>query len=282
MMLHRLRPLAPSFALIFSLGVVCVGASAATSARISAHLTSTLFTPAHAGTVKLVYKFSSKSSRFAYVLSRRTGGVWSTVRSVSKQGSFRGSHTTAIGALFESKPVRVGKYRLKLSSSANSVTLSFTVAPAGKPHAGRWSGSVSGPVSSTLATSSVTVTRIEFTVEPDHATVSHFTFFYRFSAMAVPPNPSCGFGAADYVSDNNGTPSPVTNGHFSAPSVTGPWEPGGLVTSGGRTYEGTFDSATVAHGTAKLSLSFDGISCTGPPVSTGTFSWSATGPGFTP
>lgn len=72
-MFSRFRLLAAGFVLVFSLGVVCVGVSAATSAKISAHLTSKSFTPAQAATVNLVYKFSSKSGRFAYVLSRKSG-----------------------------------------------------------------------------------------------------------------------------------------------------------------------------------------------------------------
>ena len=181
-MFHRFRLLAAGLALISSFGVVYVGASAATSARISAHLTSKSFTAAQAGSVQVVYKFSSKSTRFAYVLSRKTGSAWSTVRSASRRGSFRGSHTMTVKSVFGSKPITAGQYRLKLSSSANSVTLSFTVvpSPAVKPSAGLWYGTIlSGPVSSGPGVPSVTVTSVGFTVEPDQATVSHFTFRFK-------------------------------------------------------------------------------------------------------
>jgi hypothetical protein len=104
-----------------------VTASAKTSPRVSAHLSTTALTAAQAGAVKLTYKFSSRSSRFAYVLSRKRGARWLTVRSVSSRGSFRGSHTIAVRGLFGAKPVTIGHYRLKLSSNANSVTLSFAV-----------------------------------------------------------------------------------------------------------------------------------------------------------
>lgn len=155
-MLHRSRLIAAAIVLLLSPGVVHGGASAAAPARISAHLTSTSFTAAKAGSVKVQYRFSSTSSRFAYVLSRRAGSAWVTVRSVSRRGRFRGSHSLTIKSVFASRPIVVGRYRLKLSGSANSVTLGFTVARAGTvtppgtvtPQAGRWRAtSLTGPAS---------------------------------------------------------------------------------------------------------------------------------------
>lgn len=275
-MVDRFRLIGAGFALILSLGVVYVGASAATSARISAHLTSRSFTPAQAGSVQVVYKFSSKSSRFAYVLSRKAGSAWSTVRSVSKRGSFRGSHRISVAGLFGPKRIPAGQYRVKLSSSANSVTLSFTVvpSPAVKPSAGHWYGTIlSGPVSSGPGVPSVTVTSVEFTVEPDQATVSDFTFRFKYSGIPGPPTYSC--SGYDSVAVNNGPPSPIIKGRFSAPTVTGPWKPDG---TGSGTYEGTFDTAHVARGTAQFSIDLGGSGCaTTPGVRTGTFSWSAGG-----
>ena len=275
-MFHRFRLLAAGLALISSFGVVYVGASAATSARISAHLTSKSFTAAQAGSVQVVYKFSSKSTRFAYVLSRKTGSAWSTVRSASRRGSFRGSHTMTVKSVFGSKPITAGQYRLKLSSSANSVTLSFTVvpSPAVKPSAGLWYGTIlSGPVSSGPGVPSVTVTSVGFTVEPDQATVSHFTFRFKYSGIPGPPTYSC--SGSDSVAINDGPPSPIIKGRFSAPTVTGPWKPDG---TGSGTYEGTFDTPHLARGTAQFSIDLGGSGCaTTPGVKTGTFSWSAGG-----
>jgi Divergent InlB B-repeat domain len=115
-----------SVGLIFSmLGVVAPPASARASGRISARLATNAFTVAQAGKVRLSYKFSSKSARFRYVLSREQGANWLQVRSTSKRGSFRGSHRMTVRQLFGSKAVKVGQYRVKLSADANSVTLRF-------------------------------------------------------------------------------------------------------------------------------------------------------------
>jgi hypothetical protein len=278
MMFHRFRLIAAAM-LILSLGIVYAGASAATSPRISAHLTSKSFTAAQAGSVNVVYKFSAKSTRFAYVLSRKAGSAWSKVRSVSKRGSFRGSHTMTVKSVFGSKPITVGQYRLKLSSSANSVTLSFTVVkpgtPAGtvKPNAGHWYAFVSGPVSSGPGVPSVTVTSVEFTVDPDQGTVSLFTFRFKYSGIPGPPTYSC--SGSNSLAVNNGPSSPIINGHFSTPTVTGPWKPDG---TGSGTYEGTFDTPKLAHGTAQFSIDLQGSGCaTTPGVKTGKFSWSAGG-----
>ena len=117
--------------LIFSmLGAVSPAASARASSRISARLATTAFTVAQAAKVKLSYKFSSRSARFAYVLSRKQGANWLKVQSTSKRGSFRGSHTMTVKQLFGPKPVKVGEYRVRLSADANSVTLSFTLVQA--------------------------------------------------------------------------------------------------------------------------------------------------------
>jgi len=117
--------------LIFSM-LVMVGpaASARASSTISARLATTAFPVAQAGEVKLSYKFSSRSARFAYVLSRKQGANWLTVRSASERGSFRGSQTMTVKQLFGPKPVKVGQYRVRLSADANSVTLSFTLVQA--------------------------------------------------------------------------------------------------------------------------------------------------------
>ena len=266
---HRFRLFAAGFALIFSLGVVCVGASAATSARISAHLTSTSFTAAQAGSVKVQYKFSSKSSGFAYVLSRKASSRWSTVRSVSKRGSFRGSHTMTVKSVFTSKPITAGHYRLKLSSSANSFTLSFTIvsppATPTRPQPGSWVATVSGPVYGSDAGGDFTVTGVFFTVAPGQTAVSTFGFSYNYEDLY--PCTSAGS-----VTSSESTPSPITNNKFSTPGESGPW-----TRSVTGTFNGTFDSATTAHGTAYATGSFGGPSpCFAGYAETGTFTWTAT------
>ena len=272
---RRFRLFAAGLALISSLGVVPAGASAATSARISAHLTSTSFTAAQAGSVQVVYRFSSRSTRFAYVLSRRAGSAWSTMRSVSRRGSFRGSHTMTIKSAFGSRPITAGRYRIKLSSSANSVTLSFTLASpeAVKPEAGQWvATALSGPVSGDGAGSflgfHVTATGISFTVAPGGAAVTGFGFTYDMLGPGTTPGTRC--TQSDSTADQ--TPAPITNQQFSTPAQnawTDPYSYG--------TFSGTFDSPTSAHGTAWVRGWIGIFLCSRPGyANTGIFSWTAT------
>jgi hypothetical protein len=116
---------------ISDLGATSSVASGATGAKISAHLTKTSFTASQAGSVKLVYRFSKPSRRFSYVLTFTTGSRWQTVKGVKKKGSFKGSHTMTVTKLFAGKPVKVGRYRLKLSADGGSLLLSFRVTKAG-------------------------------------------------------------------------------------------------------------------------------------------------------
>jgi len=126
------------------LSVVSSGASLQAGGKVvSAKLTKTSFPTSQAGTVKLVYKISLASKRFAYLLSQKKSAKWVKVRSLDKKGSFKGSHTMTVKALFGSKPVKVGRYRVKISAAANSVTRKFAVTepPATNATGGRGSGS---------------------------------------------------------------------------------------------------------------------------------------------
>jgi hypothetical protein len=255
-------------------GAVSTGASASTSGRISAHLTSTSFTAAQAVGVKLAYKFSSRSSRFGYVLSRSQGSQWVKVRSVSKRGSFTGSHTMTAKQLFATKPITVAQYRVKLSASANSVTLKFRVVNASGvppsavvPQAGNWTvlaGEVGGN-----SWDSFNVGSVAFTVAPDHTTVSNFGFEYTYSGITAPAKPSCVGPGQGFESAS--ASSPITNDQFSTPpDVT--WSG-----DGSATFQGTFDSATKAHGTVQFHVLISNVNCewTGEVNSTES-SWTAT------
>src|SRR5664280_1707067 len=79
------------------LGSVSSGASVKARGKVaSASLTSTSFPAAQAKTVKLAYKISPKSKRFAYLLSLKQGTKWVKVRSVSKKGGFKGSYKMTV------------------------------------------------------------------------------------------------------------------------------------------------------------------------------------------
>jgi hypothetical protein len=98
------------------------------SGRVAAaRFTKKSFTSAQATVVKLVYSFSPRSERFAYLLSFRQDSRWKTLRRVSKKGVFAGSYKMTVKQLFGPKAVVPGQYRLKLSADKNSKLLGFSV-----------------------------------------------------------------------------------------------------------------------------------------------------------
>ena len=134
-------------AVFCALALVCTStlagaaSSKASAATISAHLTKKSFTKAEAKKVKLVYKFSATGKSFGYLLSFKKGSKWQTVKSVKKTGSFKGSYSMTVKKLFLKKPIKVGKYQLKLSADGGSKLLSFKVVAAAKPAAKPSTGS---------------------------------------------------------------------------------------------------------------------------------------------
>ena len=104
-------------------------ATAASGAKISAHLTREGFPSTQASSVKLVYWLSKASTRFSYKLTRRSGAKWKTVKSVTKKGHFSGSKSMTVKRLFAGKAITLGSYRLKLSTGEASKRLSFRVIP---------------------------------------------------------------------------------------------------------------------------------------------------------
>jgi hypothetical protein len=101
--------------------------AAPSGARISAHLTKKSFQSSKAGSVKLIYKFSKRSSKFSYKLTLKKGKKWQAVKSVKKKGRFKGTKKMTVKKLFAGKAVKVGAYKLKLSADGGSKTLYFKV-----------------------------------------------------------------------------------------------------------------------------------------------------------
>ena len=91
-------------------GPAAAATSAHSSGKISAHLTKTSFKSSQAGSVKLIYRFSSSSKSFSYLLNFKKGSKWRTVKKV-----------------FAGKSVKIGSYRLKLSADKGSKSLNFKV-----------------------------------------------------------------------------------------------------------------------------------------------------------
>ncbi len=216
--------------LVFSLSGA-VGSSASVKAGgkvVSASLTKTSFPVAQAKTVKLVYKLSPASKRFAYLLSLKKGTKWVKVRSVSKTGSFRGSHKMTVKALFGTKSVKVGRYRVKLSADANSLSRKFKVIktkinpppPAAlQPKTGFWLGSGSDSVISYVIT---------FTVTSGGTNVTSFQVTFD--------DPGCGIAGGNVTATSL---YPISNGSFSSGR-------------GNPSFSGSFDSATTASGTSRV------------------------------
>ena len=119
-----------ALALVGTCSLAGATSSKASAARISAHLTKTSFKSSQAGSVKLIYKFSAKSTRFSYLLSFKKGSKWQTVKSVKKNGSFKGSKSTTVKKVFAGKSIKVGSYRLKLSADSGRTLLGFKVVAA--------------------------------------------------------------------------------------------------------------------------------------------------------
>jgi hypothetical protein len=147
------------------------------------------------------------------------------VRNVSKTGSFKGSYKMTVKALFGSKSIKVGQYRVKLSADANSVSRKFKVIKAAptpdaiQPKVGFWLGSGSDTVSTYVIT---------FTVTSGGTNVTNFGVTINGSACA-----------ADGSIVTATSLYPVTNDSFSSGR-------------GNPSFSGSFDSATTVHGTSRV------------------------------
>jgi hypothetical protein len=216
---------------VFSLlGIVSSGASVRARGKVvSASLTSTSFPAAQAKTVKLAYRISPKSKHFAYLLSLKQGTKWAKVRSVSKTGGFKGSHKMIVKALFGSKSVSVGQYRVKLFADANSLSRQFQVTKAStpptpdtfQPKAGFWLGSGSDGIDPYTIT---------FTVTSGGTSVTNFGVTFNGTD-------GC---AADGSIVTATSLYPITNSSFSSGR-------------GNLSFSGSFGSATAAQGTSRVS-----------------------------
>ena len=197
------------------------------------------FTAAQAAKTKLVCKFSPASKRVVLLLSTKKGSSWVKVRSVSKYGSTK-AYTTTVKSLFGSKPVKVGKYRAKISAEANSITRNFTVkapspAPGGTdngdlatPKAGLWWNGKSGDG------------KVAFYVDPTGKYVSHVGYWYHYSTGN--PAPACSGDSAVGTPDTGALSQLWINDGFFLYSALIPPSNSSFAVNG------TFDSPTSAYG----------------------------------
>src|SRR5450759_722932 len=125
-------------ALLLSLGCVLLlaltstlvrAASSATPSKFSASLTVTAFVASQTRSVKLTTKFPKPSSSYSYRLGVKKGSAWLPVRSATKKGNFKSQAKISVSKLFAGKRVKVGYYRLQVSSAGAYKLLSFQIVP---------------------------------------------------------------------------------------------------------------------------------------------------------
>jgi hypothetical protein len=215
--------------------------------------------------------WSNAPTAYAYQW-RRCNSAGASCANISGAGS--GSYTLASADVGSTIRVIVTASNAHGSASAtSSQTTVVTAPPSIRPQAGTWvTTSLSGPVSGGGGAGSLTITSMSFEVGTDQATVGTFGFNFTWYGTPGPPSYNCG-GSGDSVM-TSGNSSPITNGNFSSPNPTGAWS--GRVSGFAN---GTFDTATSAHGTATANGFVGGGSgCyfqSGLSAQTGTFSWTA-------
>lgn len=119
--------ISPSAAARVENSVRAAGVNPTPGGRISAVISDKTFALAQAPNVDVSFKFSRTSKRFAYLLERRRGSSWMTVRSVTKKGRFKGNHSLSLTKVFGGTPIALGNYRLRLFADKNRVLLRFAV-----------------------------------------------------------------------------------------------------------------------------------------------------------
>lgn len=138
---HQLRVGLTFFIFLF-LGFILISASASASeakkSRLQAHLTVTTFKPSQVSSVKLVYKLTSKTHHFSYVLSKKNGTKWiqkAKHKTYSKHG-LKGAHKITVKKLFRGHKITTGSYRLYLRSDKGNKALIFKILNKSLPPSG--------------------------------------------------------------------------------------------------------------------------------------------------
>jgi alpha-tubulin suppressor-like RCC1 family protein len=100
---------------------------APTKGKLIVHLTASRLAPTQASEIAFNYRFRRPSTTFSYLLERKQSSGWITLRSIKLKGRLKGVHNSTVKRLFGRRAITAGRYRLRLSSDQNSVTLRFTV-----------------------------------------------------------------------------------------------------------------------------------------------------------
>lgn len=128
---RRALLLSLGFALLLAFTSTRAGAaSSATSAgKFSASLTFNSFVASQSRAVKLINKFPAPSKSYSYKLSYKRGSAWLLVKSARKKGNFKSQAKISVSKLFAGRKIKVGFYRLQVSSAGAYKLLKFQIVP---------------------------------------------------------------------------------------------------------------------------------------------------------
>jgi hypothetical protein len=129
--IRRALLLSLGFALLLALTSSRAGAasSAAAAGKLSARLSATELVASQARSTRLLYKLPASSTSLSYRLSLKKGSTWQPVVSAAKKNSSASWKRLAISKLFAGRTIKVGGYRLDLSSAGVSKSLVFQIVP---------------------------------------------------------------------------------------------------------------------------------------------------------
>jgi hypothetical protein len=99
------------------------------SSRFSARLTQTEFVASQVNSVKLVYKLPAASKSFTYRLTLKQGASWKPMSHAKKNVKSKSPKRLTVRTLFGRSTIRVGLYRILLTSAGASKSLSFRISP---------------------------------------------------------------------------------------------------------------------------------------------------------
>ncbi len=132
-------------------GIASSSALAAKTSRgqLTARLAVRSLAPAQAGEVRLDFHLRRPSGGLSYLLERKRGAHWTPLRGAELSRRVVTARVLTVKQLFGPRPIRAGRYRLRLRSGRSGVTLRFVIFAA-KPVKGATSVSAGGTLTCIL------------------------------------------------------------------------------------------------------------------------------------
>jgi alpha-tubulin suppressor-like RCC1 family protein len=130
--LERALSLAPIALVAVALGALALPAAAPARkvpprVRIFAGVSAARLAPIQARQVVLRYRLSRPTGRVLIRLDRKHGSRWAKIRRVRTTGRFKGTRSVTMKRLFARKELRVGSYRVRLSTEKRRASLRFSI-----------------------------------------------------------------------------------------------------------------------------------------------------------